>query len=90
MDHSQGQRGYNQNEPQPTEVYSHLDATSIQLQSQGVRRLLGGGGHQQAIRPLGHEAERHVLGLCVHGDRHDDLEVHAAIVTQHCRLWMEV
>lgn len=80
----------NQNELQPTEVYGQLDAASVQLQSQGVRRLLGSGGHQQAVRPLGHKAQRHILGLRVHGDRHDDLEVHAAIITQHCCLWTGV
>lgn len=67
----------------PTEIHSELDAASIQLQSQGVCWLFGGGGHEQAIRPLRHEAQWHVLGLRVHGDRHDDLKVHAAVITQH-------
>lgn len=71
-----------------TKVHRQLDAASVQLQSQGVRWLLGGGGHEQAVRPLGHEAQRQVLGLCVHGDRHDDFQVHAAVVAQHGRLWM--
>lgn len=72
----------------PTEVHGELDSASVQLQSQGVRWLLGGGGHEQAVRPLRHEAQRQVLGLCVHGDRHDDLQVHAAVITQHSRLWI--
>lgn len=74
----------------PTEIHGELDSASIQLQAQGVRRLLGGGGHEQAVRTLGHEAQCHVLSLCVHGDRHDDLQVHAAVITQHRRLWMGV
>lgn len=71
-----------------TKVHGELDAASVQLQSQGVRGLLGGGGHEQAICPLRHEAQRHVLGLRVHSDRHDDLQVHAAVITQHRRLWI--
>lgn len=66
-----------------TEVDSEFDPASVQLQAQGVRRLFGGGGHEQAVRPLRHEAQRHVLGLRVHGDGHDDFQVHAAIVTQN-------
>lgn len=72
----------------PTEVHGEFDAASVQLQSQGVRRLLGGGGHEQAVSPLRHETQRHVLRLRVHGDRHDDFQVHAAVVTQHRRLWI--
>lgn len=73
-----------------TKVHGELDAASVQLQSQGVRWLFGGGGHEQAIRPLWHEAQRNVLGLRVHGDRHDDLQVHAAVITQHRGLWTRV
>ena len=74
----------------PTEVHGELDSASVQLQAQGVCRLLGGGGHKKTVGPLGHEAQHHVLSLRVHGDRHDDLQVHAAIVTQHRRLWAGV
>lgn len=67
----------------PTKVDSELDTASVQFQSQGVRWLLGGGGHKKAVRPLWHEAKRHILRLCVQGHGHDDLQVHAAVITQN-------
>ena len=74
----------------PTEVHGEFDAASVQLQSQGVCRLLGGGGHEQAVSSLRHETQGHVLRLRVHGDRHDDFQVHAAVITQHRCLWIGV
>lgn len=69
-----------------TEVDGEFDPSSVQLQPQRVGRLFGGGGHEQPVRPLGHEAQRHVLRLRVHGAGHDDLQIHAAVVAQHRRL----
>lgn len=66
-----------------TQVDSELDSASVQLQTQRVRRLLRGGGHQQPEGPLGHEAEGHVLGLRVHRPGQDHLQVHAAVVAHH-------
>lgn len=74
----------------PTEIHGELHTASVQLQAQGVGWLFGGGGHEQTVRPLRHETQRQVLGLCVHGDGHDDLQVHAAIITQHRCLWTGV
>lgn len=81
-------RDINNESQRLTEIHGELYAASVQLQSQGVRWLFGGGGHEEAVRPLRHETQRHVLGLRVHGDWHDDFKVHAAVITQHCRLWI--
>lgn len=63
-----------------TQVDRELDSAAVQLQTQRVRRLLRGGGHQQPEGPLGHEAEGHVFGLGVHRPGQDHLQVHAAVV----------
>lgn len=81
-----GWRGGRGMTARPTEVDGELDAAAVQLQAQRVGRLLGGAGHKQAVSALGHETQHHVLGLRMHGDRHDDFQVHAAVVAQHRRL----
>lgn len=67
-----------------TQIDSELDPSAIQLQAERVCRLFGGCGHQKAIGSLGHETEGQVLCLGVQGTRHDDLQIHAAVVAQHC------
>lgn len=63
-----------------TQVHCELHSAPIQLQTQGVRWLLWSGGHQQPKGPLGHEAERHILGLCVHRPWQQHLQIHAAVI----------
>lgn len=69
-----------------TQIDSELDPSTIQLQTERICRFFGGGGHQEAVGSLGHEAQGQVLSLGVHGARHDDLQIHAAIIAQHCGL----
>lgn len=69
-----------------TQVDGEFHPPTVQLQAERVCRLFGSGGHQEAVGPLGHEAQGQVLCLGVHGARHDDLQIHAAVVAQHCGL----
>lgn len=69
-----------------TQIDRKLDPSAVQLQTERVCRLFGGGGHQEAVGSLGHEAQGQVLSLGVHGARHDDLQIHAAVIAQHCGL----
>lgn len=69
--------------PWATQVDGQLDPATVQLQPQGVGGLFGGGGHEEAVGPLGHEPQCHVLCLGVHGAWDEDLQVHAAVVAQH-------
>lgn len=69
-----------------TQIDGELDPSTVQLQSECICRLFGGGGHKEAVSSLGHEAQGQVLCLGMHGARHDDLQIHAAVIAQHCSL----
>lgn len=70
-----------------TQVHCELHSAPVQLQTEGVSWLLRGGGHQQPKGPLGHEAEGHILSLCVCRPWQDHLHVHAAVVAHHGGLY---
>lgn len=70
-----------------TQIDGELHPSAVQLQAERICRLFGGGGHQEAVGSLGHEAQGQVFCLGVHGARHDDLQIHAAVIAQHCGLW---
>lgn len=69
-----------------TQIDGQFDPSAIQLQTERIGRLFGGGGHEEAIGSLGHKAQGQILCLRVHGARHDDLQIHAAVIAQHCGL----
>lgn len=69
-----------------TKVDGEAHAAAVQLQAQGVGRVAGRGCHENAVGPLGAEAQRHVLRLRMHG--HGQLHLHklAAVVRQDGRV----